>query len=196
MKFPLPPPRGLVLGLLLGLMAGQLSAQPLPRLLVDIKVSEINGQETVQFSFSESYAGVPLEEHGPGTMSLGFSGTGSSTPVRNFRVRDSKIFEDIRVVQNKYSTTVSFNLKDPQSTLKGRLGFERDKNALRMRIIPVASPQLTQILKPAPEENLLSQMSKTIAGAGAASGQGGGRSKPAAFRTHCRGGGCPAVGPV
>lgn len=173
MKFPFRPPRIAVLGMLLGLMAGQLSAQSLPRLLENIKVSEVDGQEIVRFSFSEPYDGVPLEEHGRGTMSLGFSGTGSSTPVRNFRVRDSKIFQDIRVMQNKYSTTVSFNLKDPKSTLKTRLVFDRENNTLRMRVSPATGRQVERGAKPAAEESLLSQMSRTIAGAEAPAGPGG-----------------------
>lgn len=178
MKFPFRPPRFVVLGLLLGLMAGQLSAQSLPRLLEDIKVSEVDGQETVRFSFSESYDGIPLEEHGPGTLSLSFSGTGSSTPVRNFRVRDSRIFRDIRVVQNKYSTTVSFNLKDSKATLKGRLEFDREKNTLRMRISPTPAGQVARSTGSAAGENLLSQMSKTIAGTSAAAGPGAENDSP------------------
>jgi flagellar protein FliO/FliZ len=171
MKFRFRPAGSLVLGLLIGLMAGPILAQSLPRLLENIKVSEVNGQETVRFNFSESYEGVPLEDHGPGRMSLSFSGTGSATPVRSFRVPESKVFEDIRVVQNKYSTTVSFTLKQSNASLKGRLGFERDKNILRMSVLPAAVPAVPVAAKIAPEENLLSQMSKTITGAPAPSGQ-------------------------
>lgn len=171
MKFRIRLAVSLMLGLLTGLMAGQILAQSLPRLLENIKVSEVNGQETVRFNFSESYEGVPLEDHGPGRMSLSFSGTGSATPVRSFRVRESKEFEDIRVVQNKYSTTVSFTLKQPNTSLKGRLKFERDKKVLRMSILPAPVAAKPLAAKPAPEEDLLSQMSKTITGAPAATGQ-------------------------
>jgi flagellar protein FliO/FliZ len=172
-----PPHRlllGLLCGWLIGSVAGLAHAQSLPRLLQDIKVSEVSGRETVRFHFSETYQGIPAEEHGRGRMSVNFSGTGSSTPVRNFRVKDSKIFQDIRVVQNKYSTTVSFTLKDPNSSLKGRLAFTQDKSVLRMAVRSVAGAPTAMEAKPAAEENLLSQMSKTIAGAGTNLGQGGG----------------------
>lgn len=178
MTFRFCPPRRLLLGLLygwlMGSVAGLAPAQSLPRLLQDIKVSEVSGRETVRFRFSEAYQGIPLEEHGRGRMSVNFSGTGSSAPVRKFRVQDSKIFQDIRVVQNKYSTTVSFTLKDPNSSLRGRLAFTQDKNVLRMAVRPAAGAPAAMEVKPAAGEDLLSQMSKTIAGAGTPLGRGGG----------------------
>ncbi len=154
---------GFLLCLMLAPAGGRLAAQALPRLLEDIKVLEDKGQEALLFRFSQNYAGQPAEKHGAGHFSLNFSGTGSAAPVRNISARESKVIGDIRVVQNKYSTTVTFSLKDARATMKGRLGYIHDGNLLRVSL----GPQAASSAAPAgagQEENLLAQMSKTITG--------------------------------
>ncbi|MCZ6728384.1 MAG: flagellar biosynthetic protein FliO [SAR324 cluster bacterium] len=163
---------GLLLCLLLALPGAPLMAQNLPRLLEDIKVLEVQGREAVSFRFSQPYEGVPLQEHAPGSFSLNFSGTGSAAPVRNFRAPESKVIQSIRVVQNRFSTTVTFKLKDSASSLRDRLVFNRDKNVLRVTIGAKAAAAPPP-LQPPREENLFSQMSKTITGQSALPAQAG-----------------------
>ncbi len=151
-----------VLGLWVGAIPAH--AQLMPRLLENIQVLEAGGRESVEFRFSSPYQGVPLEEHGRGRFSLGFSGTGSRVPVRNFRATGSKVIKDIRVVQNKYSTTVSLTLKDPSASLKGRLAFINDKELLRVFIGGRGTRPAAGGGDPGGEQSLLSQMTKTIAG--------------------------------
>ncbi len=166
MRQPFRPARFLLLLTVLVPWVGAIPAhaQLMPRLLENIQVLEAGGRETVEFRFSSPYQGVPLVEHGPGRFSLGFSGTGSRDPVRNFRATGSKVIKDIRVVQNKYSTTVSLTLKDPSASLKGRLRFIHDKHLLRVVIGGRATEPAGGAGAAGGERSLLSQMNKNILG--------------------------------
>ena len=138
--------------------------QSFSRLLEEIRVTASGGQEFVQFSFSEPYQGIPEQEHDKGRFSLYFSGTGSKSPVRNFKVSDSDYISKIRVVQNRYSTTVTFYLKDPNLSLKDRVGFSGEKKLYRMALgvepgkAPPVKPDATKA------RDLLVEMTDKITG--------------------------------
>lgn len=144
------------------------------RLLEEVQILEANGREILKFHFSSPYQGIPIEEHAAGKVELTFSATSSKVPERKLLATESKIIRDIRVLQNKYSTTVTLNLKNPSASLKGKLGFSNEKNLLRVSIgakpgQPQAAPGVSARGVSAQkgsgqEPSLLSQMTRTIAG--------------------------------
>ncbi len=157
--------------LIIALGGGLAQAQSFPRMLEDIKVLAGDGRETIQFQFSRPYEGEPLEEYAKGSFSLNFSSTGTNPPVRNLRVGDSKFIREIKIVQNKFSTTARFTLADPKASVKGLLEFSRDGNLLRVTRIPsvgAAGGGREQA------RELLVEMTDKIAGKGAAGTQPGG----------------------
>lgn len=156
----------LAAGFLLALGAAGGWAKGFPRQLEDIKM--FGKGETIEFVFSEPYQGNPVVEHGKGFFSLSFSGTGSAKPVRNLRPVEESLFKEIKVVQNRYSTTVSFRLKDPAVSLKDKLSFVNDQKVLRVRLdggLPVvARAQPADSTNNSQGQKLLRQMEKRIAG--------------------------------
>lgn len=150
--------------LIWGLTAGSLQAQDFPRTLQDIKVYSSKNLEVVQFEFSKSFDGVPGQEHRRGLLALNFMGIGSKEPVRNFRISDSRLLKEIKLVQNRYSTTVTFTLRDKKGSLKNRLVFTHDGNLLRMAIQPRALALATAPAGGVSDQELLRQMEQVIAG--------------------------------
>jgi len=148
--------------LLLGGMAGLAGAQEFPRILDDIKVYSAKELEVVQFQFSQPYEGLPGQEHRNGVLALNFLSVGSKEPVRSFRVGDSRVLQEIRIVQNRYSTTVTLTLRDPAATLKNRIAFTPDGTRLRMAIQPQAAT--TANGGATSDAELLRQMEQVIAG--------------------------------
>ncbi|MBI3991830.1 MAG: flagellar biosynthetic protein FliO [Candidatus Lambdaproteobacteria bacterium] len=153
----------LACAILLGLGPSPGRAQSFPRLLEDIKVYSAQNLEVVQFNFSKPYEGTPGEDHRRGELALNFLGIGSNPPDRSFQVRESGVLQGVRVAQGRFSTTVTLSLRDPQSSLKDRLDFSRDGNALRMAIRPSNAAT-----RPAPstgtsDKELLQQMERVIA---------------------------------
>lgn len=151
-----------VMVLLLGCMAGLAGAQAFPRILEDIKVYSAKELEVVQFQFSQPYEGLPGQEHRNGVLALNFLSVGSKEPVRSFRVGDSRVLQEIRIVQNRYSTTVTLTLRDADTTLKNRIAFTPDGNRLRMAIQPQAAT--TANGGATSDAELLRQMEQVIAG--------------------------------
>ena len=106
--------------------------QRFSRSLEDVK---LYGQgEEVEFLFSQPYQGTPFVETRPGSLSLSFNGTGSSKPVRTLRPRQLSLYKEIQVVENRYSTTVNFQLKDGAQDLKNALKFSGEGKLLRMQV--------------------------------------------------------------
>jgi flagellar protein FliO/FliZ len=137
--------------------------QSFPRTLDDIKI--FGKGEAIEFVFSQPYEGTPTEEHKHGWASLNFGATGSQLPVRDLRPKGESFYKQIKVVQNQYSTTVTFAFKDPAFSLKNRLRYSHDKNTLSVdvgqpgsAVAPSAAP-----LRP-PENQLLAEMEQRIAG--------------------------------
>ena len=158
----------LIAGTLL-LDAAGARAQRFPRQLENIKM--FGKGESIEFIFSKPYEGSPVVETSKGSFSLSFSGTGSTKPVRSLRPVEESIYKEIKVVENRYSTTVSFQLKDTSLNLKDKLGFTADKNVLK---VAVNAPES----KPAPSpqgqatQELLREMESRIAGGSAADSAG------------------------
>lgn len=118
--------------------------QRLPRQLEDIRI--FGKGESVEFVFSKPYQGNPRAEYKPGAFTLNFSGTGSPKPARTLRPKAQSLYREVRIVQNRYSTSVSFLLKDPKAKLENRLAFTPNRNILRMVVNeqttpPALSPQ-------------------------------------------------------
>ena len=155
-------------------------AQRFPRQLDNIKM--FGKGETIEFIFSQPYEGTPAVDYQKGAFALSFSGTGSTKPVRALRPVEESIYKEIKVVENRYSTTVTFLLKDPAQNLKGKLAFTPEKNVLRVAVNapeskPVSSPQGQAA------QDLLKEMETRIAGSSggpAADGTGGTGGAPAA----------------
>ena len=139
-------------------------SQSFPRMLEDIKL--FGRGEAIQLAFSQPYEGLPTEEHGPGRLSLTFVGVGSAKPVRDFRSPEGSLYREIKVVQNRYSTTVTFLLRDPKQNLKERVTFARDKNLLNVdiRLNGAAQPAAPEAAARPAGEPLLSEMEQKIAG--------------------------------
>jgi flagellar biogenesis protein FliO len=136
-------------------------AERFPRQLENIRM--FGKGETIEFIFSQPYQGQPVQEHGKGFFSLSFSGTGSAKPVRDLRPVEESIYKSIRVIQNRYSTTVTFNLRDQGLDLKQKLSLIPEGKVLRVKLdggVPVAALAAT----PDPAEKLLQQMENRIAG--------------------------------
>lgn len=148
--------------LLLGYVAGPAGAQEFPRVLEDIRVYSAKELEVVQFQFSQPYEGLPGQEHRNGVLALNFLSVGSKEPVRSFRVSDSQVLQEIRIVQNRYSTTVTLTLRDAQASLQNRIAFTPDGNRLRMAIQPRAAT--TANGGATSDAELLRQMEQVIAG--------------------------------
>src|SRR5690242_865548 len=109
-------------------LLGSAWAQSFPRTLDDIKI--YGKGEAIEFSFSKPIEGMPMEEYKRGQASLTFGATGSQIPVRDLRPRGESYYKQIKVVQNQYSTTVTFVYTDPGFTLKDRLRYGTEKNKL------------------------------------------------------------------
>ncbi len=122
----------MILGLALVLTGTRALAEAFPRTLEDIKV--FGRGELIQLIFSQPYEGMPTEEHAPGRMSLTFVGVGSQKPVRDLRPREESLYKEIKVVQYRNSTTVTFLLRDPTLNLKDRVSLSRDKNRLNVEL--------------------------------------------------------------
>lgn len=139
------------------------AAQRFPRLLENIRM--FGKGETIEFDFSQPYQGRPSIEHKPGLFALSFSGTGSTKPVRSLQPMEESIYQGIKVVQNRYSTTVTFRFKDPAMSLKDKLDFSGTGRVLKLRI-----DEWVHTRSPSPAakrgEDLLQQMEKRIAGQG------------------------------
>ncbi len=98
--------------------------------------------------------------------------------MRALRPVEESIYREIKVVQNRYSTTTTFVLKDAALSLKDRLAFASEDNVLRLQV------QLPPALAPASAEGreaqkLLREMEQRIGGPEArnavpAAAQGGG----------------------
>lgn len=133
-----------------------------PRQLENIRM--FGKGESIEFIFSQPYQGQPAQEHGKGFFSLSFSGTGSAKPVRDLRPVEESIYKSIRVIQNRYSTTVTFNLKDPGLDLRQKLSLSHKGKVLQVKLngsLPVAA----RAAAVDPAEKLLQQMEDRIAGA-------------------------------
>jgi len=133
------------------------------RLLEDIRV--FGKGESIEFAFSQPYQGRPAVDHKPGRFSLSFSGTGSTKPIRSLKPMEESIYKGIKVVQNRYSTTVTFELKDSGMSLKDKLDISGEGRVLKLR---VAAPSKRAAPSAAAQqgEDLLRQMEKRIAGQG------------------------------
>jgi flagellar protein FliO/FliZ len=148
----------------LGLAAGTSAwGQAFPRTLDDVKI--FGKGEAIEFVFSDQYDGQPIEEHKPGSASLNFSGIGSKLPVRDLRPRGESHYKQIKVVQNQYSTTVTFVFKDAAFSLKDRLNYSHEKNRLLVDVGQPGSavPPSATVLR-LPENQLLAEMEQKIAG--------------------------------
>lgn len=159
----------LAFGAALLLDAAGARAQRFPRELENIKM--FGKGETIEFIFSQPFEGSPVVEHEKGAFSLSFSGTGSTKPVRSLRPVEESIYNEIKVVQNRYSTTVTFQLKDASQSLKDKLAFNSDKKTLR---VSVNAPQQAAVTSPQGQatQSLLREMESRIAG-GASAAAGG-----------------------
>jgi len=137
-----------------------------PRTLDDIKV--FGRGETIQFVFSKPYDGMPSVEYAPGRMALTFVGVGSQKPVRDLRPKEESLYREIRIVQNRYSTTVSFLLRDAGQNLKDRISYRPDGNVFNVEVQLSGAPK-APAAEPAAEDQkappLLSEMEQKIAGA-------------------------------
>jgi len=176
-------PHAILLALLFAavllLDAAGAGAQRFPRQLENIKM--FGKGESIEFIFSQPYEGSPVVEAHKGSFSLSFSGTGSTKPVRSLRPVEESIYKEIKVVENRYSTTVSFLLKDSALNLKDKLGFKAEKNVLKVAVnapeakaAPSPQGQATQDLLREMESRITggsdSGATTTGAAAGAASG--------------------------
>jgi flagellar protein FliO/FliZ len=107
-------------------------------------------------------------------MALTFPGVGSQKPVRDLRPREESLFREVKVVQNRYSTTVTFLLRDATLNLKHRVAFSRDKNVLTVDLKlegPPDSAASGGLAARPPGESLLTEMEQKIAGGASGSGQ-------------------------
>jgi len=138
-------------------------AQRFPRELENVKV--FGKGETIKFVFSQAYEGTPIADFRPGSFSLDFSSTGSSKPVRTLRPVEESMYKEIKVVENRYSTTVTFRLRDPKLNLRDKLAFTPDKNVLTVAVNAPAPKRVTSPEGQATEE-LLREMETRIAGNG------------------------------
>lgn len=141
-------------------MAEKAAAQKFSRILQDIKILRDADSETLELSFSQSFQGRPEEEHNKKQLSLHFTGTGSSSPIREFQVSESRLFSSLKVIQNRYSTTLRVGLK-PGVSLKGSLSYEHQGKRL---IISTKGAQASPLAKKNKTGDLLDQMSKSITG--------------------------------
>jgi flagellar protein FliO/FliZ len=148
----------------LALSTAQAQAPSFPRTLEDIKV--FGRGETIQFVFSKPYDGIPSEEHAPGRMALTFVGVGSQKPVRDLRPREGSLYQEIKVVQNRYSTTVTFLLRDSKLNLKDRISYGRDGTVFNVDVQLPGAAKAAAPAQPAKGDKatpLLSEMEKKIA---------------------------------
>lgn len=148
---------------LLSLSATQGAAQRLPRQLEEIKI--FGKGESVEFVFSQPYQGTPAQEHKSGRFTLNFSGTGSAKPVRTLRPKAESLFQEVKIVQNRYSTSVSFVMRDNKAHLENRLAFDPQAKTLRMQVDAPASPAAPSPQLKQSQEMLAGEMKQRIAGA-------------------------------
>jgi flagellar protein FliO/FliZ len=156
--------RWLAVAFLLAGVGGVCQGQSFPRTLDEIKT--FGKGETVQFVFSQPFEGTPGEEHRPGSMAFNFMGTGSAKPLRELRPKDESIYKTIQVVQNKYSTTVTFVFNDPTLSLKDHLHFAPNGNVLTAEVRRPGEPAVPAPAPLEPENKLLVEMEQRISGAG------------------------------
>ncbi len=129
---------GVVTGVVVCLVAGGTAlAQSFPRYLQQVRLTAAQNAEVIEFHFSQPYQGQPIVKYRPGVVALNFSATGSKTPGRTQKVTDSRVIRDYKVVQNRSSTTVTFNLKQRGDTLQGRLEFVSKGKILNV-VVPLA----------------------------------------------------------
>jgi flagellar protein FliO/FliZ len=163
-----PVTRPIVPALAAGLLicwATAATAQRFPRQLEDVKL--FGKGEVVEFHFSQPYQAEPTVEVKPGYFALNFSGTGSSQPIRALRPKDESLYKEIKVVENRYSTTVGFTLKDPRLSLQDRLSFTPQDKVLKLQVSAPSGPAQPEIT-PDTARELLQQMEHRIAGEPAA----------------------------
>jgi hypothetical protein len=156
------PPTLLIIGV--ALTASVASGQSFPRTLNDIRL--FGRGESIQITFSQEYDGMPSEEHAPGRFALTFVGVGSQKPVRDLKPRDESIFKEIKVVQNRYSTTVTFLLRDPKLSLKDRVSYKAGRDGLNIELAldgTAAAAAAPLTVRPA-SESLLSELEQKIGG--------------------------------
>jgi flagellar protein FliO/FliZ len=143
------------------LFAPAAQAQRFPRQLENIKM--FGTGETLQFVFSKPYEGSPVVDAQKGSFSLTFSGTGSTKPVRALRPVEESMYKEVKVVENRYSTTVTFLLKDPTLNLRNKLAFTPDKNVLKVAVNAPAT-KVTASPQAKATQDLLKEMESRIAG--------------------------------
>ena len=154
----------LVAGAILFFGAVPARAQFFPRYLEDIKVLAGREGESLRLKFSTRYEGRPKATHEPGRFSLDFSVTGSKVTARNVRIPEGKLFRAFHVVQNRSSTTLTVKLKDPKTSMQGRLEFFNEGDVFRVRALPpVPDPATARDA----EHELRTEMTRRIAGEGA-----------------------------
>lgn len=150
----------LVAGAILFFGAVPARAQFFPRYLEEIKVFAGREGESLRLKFSTRYDGQPRATHSPGEFRLNFSATGSKVPVPNVRITEGKLFSGFRVGQNRSSTDLTVELRDPKATLRNRLSFSKNNEILIVRVLPPPPP-------PEAERELRTEMTRRIAGEGA-----------------------------
>lgn len=147
--------------LLLAWDGGPLHAQQsFSRTIDQIKVFSSGGKETIQITFSQPFQDAPSEEHKPGTFSLRFSATGTNISRDTFKIRDQSTIREYRVVQNQYAATVVVNLRDPEFSMRGGLGYAHDGKVLTIVLKPSAVAQ--DATRAAQDRELLAQAEKRI----------------------------------
>ncbi len=156
-------------------LSGPAWGQSFPRTLDEVRI--FGKGEQIEFVFSQPYEGTPSEEHRHGWASLNFGASGSKLPVRDLRPKGDSFYKQIKVVQNQYSTTVTFMFKDAAFSLKDRLRYTHDKNTLTVDVgRPGSAVEPSAAPARLPENQLLAEMEQRIAGVT----PGASQAKPAA----------------
>jgi flagellar protein FliO/FliZ len=151
-----------VVTLSLATLVATAQGQAFPRTLDDIKI--YGKGEAIEFVFSQPYEGTPTEEDKPGSASLNFGATGSKLPVRDLRPKGESYYKQIKVVQNQYSTTVTFVFNDPKFSLQDRLRYSHEQNKLTVDVGQPGSAVAPTAATRQPENQLLAEMEQRIAG--------------------------------
>lgn len=157
------PIRLLVWMLALGLMVAmgtQVWAQErFARQLEKIKSSKTGA--TVEFVFSQPYQAKPGVEHKAGVFTIDFSGVGYAKKTRVLKPQSQSMYQEIRVVQNRYSTTVFFHLRDKKQQTRKRLTFDPRDKTLRMTLATTA-PKAALSPQGRKSQELVRQMEKRL----------------------------------
>ena len=169
----LVPGLALWLGLALLLAPAALHAAKLERDITDIRL--FGKGERIELEFSQPYEGIPVQRHREGGFSLDFSGVGSAKPVRELRPVNSSLYSEVKVVQNRYSTTISFTMQDKAASMKDRLSFQHRGEVFEVRVNEAGSVAASTPPSAAEtaEKNLLREMGERIAGQQASQPTGG-----------------------